>query len=143
MELQKIDMRAVQEPVNAMPERGGRKLAAKAVREVYRVLRQALMKAVRWGLIVRNPTDHVDLPRGPGEASALGVKWFLEAARGSHFELVPAVMAGAVPARGGGPVKMVSDRLGHANASITLNVYVHSTPAQQERAAEVLGALVG
>ena len=43
----------------------------------------------------------------------------------------------------GVPIKTVSERLGHANASITLNVYVHSTPAQQDRAAEVLGALVG
>jgi integrase len=42
----------------------------------------------------------------------------------------------------GVPIKTVSERLGHANATITLNVYVHSTPAQHDQAAAVLGALV-
>jgi len=42
----------------------------------------------------------------------------------------------------GVPVKAVSERLGHSNVAITLGVYVHSTPAQHDQAAAVLGALV-
>lgn len=42
----------------------------------------------------------------------------------------------------GVPVIVVSKRLGHANASITLNVYGHLIPSMQEKAAEVMDELL-
>ena len=38
--------------------------------------------------------------------------------------------------------KIVSERLGHATVSITLDTYSHSIPALQEEAAERIAALV-
>lgn len=40
------------------------------------------------------------------------------------------------------PVKVVSERLGHANATITLGVYAHVMPGMQQQAAETFGALL-
>jgi integrase len=39
-------------------------------------------------------------------------------------------------------VKVVSERLGHANISITLDTYSHAIPALEEEAAEKIAALV-
>ena len=38
-------------------------------------------------------------------------------------------------------VKTVADRLGHANASITLSWYAHAIPEKDHEAAEVIGSL--
>jgi integrase len=43
----------------------------------------------------------------------------------------------------GVPVKMVSEMLGHANASITHNVYSHVTPSMQQQAVETMAAIMG
>jgi integrase len=40
------------------------------------------------------------------------------------------------------PVKVVSERLGHASATITLGVYAHVMPGMQARAAAKFGALM-
>jgi integrase len=62
-----------------------RKLSARTVRYTHSVLRSALEQAVKWGLLSRNPTKHVDLPRMERrELSVLSVEElgrFLEAAR--------------------------------------------------------------
>jgi integrase len=42
----------------------------------------------------------------------------------------------------GTPIKNVADRLGHANASMTLDVYAHALPDQQQAAAERLGGIL-
>lgn len=42
----------------------------------------------------------------------------------------------------GVPVKVVSERLGHANATITLGVYAHVMPGMQQEAAVKFGALL-
>jgi len=42
----------------------------------------------------------------------------------------------------GTPVKVVSERLGHANATITMNVYAHVLPGNQKDAADSFAALV-
>ncbi|WP_227878331.1 tyrosine-type recombinase/integrase [Arthrobacter dokdonensis] len=42
----------------------------------------------------------------------------------------------------GVPVKVVLERLGHANATITLGVYAHVMPGMQQEAAEKIGALL-
>jgi integrase len=44
--------------------------------------------------------------------------------------------------RAGAPVKVVSERLGHANATITLGVYAHVMPGMQREAADKFAALV-
>ena len=41
------------------------------------------------------------------------------------------------------PVHVVSERLGHANSSITLNVYAHVLPTQQQEAAAKIDAVWG
>ena len=45
--------------------------------------------------------------------------------------------------RHGVPVRVVSERLGHATASITLDVYAHILPGQQEEAAAKIDAALG
>ncbi|RVD32237.1 site-specific integrase, partial [Mesorhizobium sp. M4B.F.Ca.ET.019.03.1.1] len=42
--------------------------------------------------------------------------------------------------RSGVPVHVVSARAGHANPSVTLNIYAHLLPGQQEGAAAVVDA---
>src|SRR5437870_2483716 len=42
----------------------------------------------------------------------------------------------------GVPIKVIADRLGHASASITLDVYSHVLPSQDEEAAATAAALV-
>ena len=39
--------------------------------------------------------------------------------------------------RSGVPVHVVSERAGHANPTVTLNIYAHLLPGQQEHAANV------
>lgn len=43
----------------------------------------------------------------------------------------------------GVPVKVVSERLGHASATITMNVYQHVMPGMQQEAAAKFAAIVG
>jgi hypothetical protein len=38
------------------------------------------------------------------------------------------------------PVHVVSARAGHANPTVTLNIYAHLLPGQQEQAANVIDA---
>lgn len=52
-----------------------------------------------------------------------------------HTHATMALAAGVHP-------KVVSDRLGHANVSITLDVYSHAAPAMEAAAAETVAALV-
>jgi integrase len=52
-----------------------------------------------------------------------------------HTHATMALAAGVHP-------KVVSDRLGHANVSITLDVYSHAVPAMEAAAAEAIAALV-
>ena len=40
------------------------------------------------------------------------------------------------------PVKVVSERLGHASATITLQVYAHVMPGNQRDAAELFASLI-
>ena len=40
-------------------------------------------------------------------------------------------------------ISAVSSRLGHANSSTTLNIYAHALKETDERAASVIGALLG
>jgi len=43
---------------------------------------------------------------------------------------------------GGVPIRAVSERLGHANATTTLAIYAHAVPATDRRAALVMGDLL-
>lgn len=45
--------------------------------------------------------------------------------------------------RAGVPVKVVSERLGHASVTITLSIYAHVMPGMQQEAAATFAALVG
>ena len=52
-----------------------------------------------------------------------------------HTHATLALQAGIHP-------KVVSERLGHANSSITLDTYSHAIPAMQEEAAVLIAGLV-
>jgi integrase len=52
-----------------------------------------------------------------------------------HTQAPPALQAGTRP-------KVVSERLGHATVSITLDTYSHTIPAMQEEAAALIAGLV-
>jgi integrase len=52
-----------------------------------------------------------------------------------HFAATQLLAAGV-------PVKTVATRLGHANASTTLNVYAHHLESSDVEAAQVLGGLI-
>ena len=52
-----------------------------------------------------------------------------------HTHATPALQAGIHP-------KVVSERLGHATISITLDTYSHAIPAMQEEAAALIAGLV-
>ena len=52
-----------------------------------------------------------------------------------HTHATLALQAGVHP-------KVVSERLGHATISITLDTYSHAIPAMQEEAAEMIAELV-
>ena len=52
-----------------------------------------------------------------------------------HTHATLALQAGVHP-------KVVSERLGHANISITLDVYSHAIPAMQAEAANLVASLV-
>jgi integrase len=41
------------------------------------------------------------------------------------------------------PAKIVSERLGHGNITITLDIYSHVLPTMQKRAADARGRLLG
>ncbi|HVW32424.1 MAG TPA: site-specific integrase [Acidimicrobiia bacterium] len=43
---------------------------------------------------------------------------------------------------GGLPVRAVSERLGHSNATTTLSIYAHAVPATDRRAADMMGDLL-
>lgn len=57
--LSQLSAPEIQRVYNAMLERG---LSARTVRYVHSVLHSALDQAVKWGLLSRNPAEHVDLP---------------------------------------------------------------------------------
>jgi integrase len=80
--LSQLTAAEIQRVYNGMTERN---LSARTIRYTHSVLRSALEQAVKWGLLSRNPTKHVDLPRMERrELSVLSVEElgrFLEAAR--------------------------------------------------------------
>ena len=65
-------------------------LAPSSVRYIHAVLHRALKQALRWGLVPRNVTEAVDLPKlVSDEVDALNpedARAFLDAARGDRFE---------------------------------------------------------
>jgi integrase len=60
--LDKVQALDVQKVYGEMQERG---LSARIVRHTNSVLHNALKQAVKWGLLFRNPTDLVELPKVP------------------------------------------------------------------------------
>ena len=56
---------------------------------------------------------------------------------------MPATQRRRFELRDGVPVKVVSQRLGHVDVSITLGIYQHVTPADDQAAADALGRLLG
>jgi predicted RNA-binding Zn-ribbon protein involved in translation (DUF1610 family) len=95
-------------------------LSALSIRHVHAVLHRALKDAVRWGRLSRM-------------RKAMLPEIRLHDLRHTHATL--ALRAGIHP-------KVVSERLGHATVSITLDTYSHAIPAMQEEAAARIAELV-
>ncbi len=99
-------------------------------------LRRGEALALRWSdidfdaarLSVRRSVGVVK-HKGQGEEIVLG----LHDLRHTHATLLLAA---------GVPVKVVSERLGHASATITLGIYAHVMPGMQAQAAAKVGALM-
>lgn len=91
----------IQELYASMIDRG---LSPRTVKQVHAVLHRALDRAVRWGLISRNPADAVDLPRGPRpEMQVLTpeqVRVFLDAARDDRLYALYALAVTCGPRQG-------------------------------------------
>ena len=85
------------------------------------------------------PAWHLDANTGLRRGVLLGLKraglprMSLKGLRHTHASL--ALEAGV-------PVKVVSERLGHASTSFTMDTYAHVLPGMQEDAAEVVASLV-
>lgn len=73
-----------------------------------------------------------ELGSGAGDMSGWSSSIRLHDLRHTHATL--ALQAGVHP-------KVVSERLGHATVSITLNTYSHAIPAMQEEAASLIAGL--
>jgi len=73
-----------------------RGLSAQTVLHHHRVLREALGRAVKWQLLIRNPADAVEPPKPPRrEMRALSeaeTAWLLEVAKGTRF-YIPVLLA--------------------------------------------------
>jgi hypothetical protein len=112
---------------------GKRGLAPRTVHHVHVCLHRAFRDAVRWGRLFRNPVDAADPPRVAAVRRAMLPMIRPHDLRHTHATL--ALQAGIHP-------KVVSERLGHANVSITLDTYSHAIPALQEEAAARIAELV-
>jgi integrase len=79
-------------------------LSAQTVLHHHRVLREALQQAIRWQLLVRNPSDAVEPPRVPGREfrplDEAQTARLVEAARGSRL-FMPTLLAVATGMRRG------------------------------------------
>jgi integrase len=73
----------------------GSKLSPRSVGNVHRLLRNALKRAVEWGIIARNPTDAMRAPRcETAEVEILdeaGIKALLDKLRGSSLYMVAVI----------------------------------------------------
>lgn len=83
----------IQKLYNDMLEAG---LSARTVRYVHAVLHSALDQALKWGMVARNVTDLVELPRQQKQEmrclSPEEARRFLEAARGTRWETLFSLM---------------------------------------------------
>ncbi len=61
--------------------------------------------------------------------------------RGDPFSMVGKLLSTSLAK--GTPVKVVSERLGHASPTVTLSVYAHVLPGDQREAAVAFAALIG
>lgn len=102
--------------------RGDRPLSLATICHVHAVLHKALADAIRMDLLPSNPADRVALPRRDlrDDAPATVQAWTAE----------------------GVPIKVVSERLGHATIAMTLDVYAHVLPAMDREAADRFGQLL-
>ena len=69
---------------------------------------------------------------GSGEADRLEADQVARCAR----------TAATLMLRAGVPVKVVSERIGHADVTVTLGIYQHVTKRDDQAAADVLGGLL-
>jgi hypothetical protein len=75
------------------------------------------------------------IPVLPGSSDVLSNPWHVGFHELRHTHATLALAAGIHP-------KVVSERLGHASITITLDTYSHAIPAMQETAAELVASLV-
>ena len=54
----------------------------------------------------------------------------------------PCTVSATAALAAGEPLKVISERLGHASTSITVNLYQHELPSMDERAANAVANLI-
>jgi integrase len=126
-------------------------LSPSSVRVCHAVLSKALKDAVEDGLLQFNPAPLAKNRQTP--TAALGQS--CPSLAGARFRQVIKASGGrpikfhglrhscaTLSLQAGVPVHVVKDRLGHADATMTLNVYGHVLPSMQQDAAAKLGALL-
>jgi hypothetical protein len=138
-------------------------LSALSIRYVHAILRRALIGAIRWGRLSRNPIDAADPPRVSGLEHEMkswsdsgcvfteedGMTYHPEVAGRFSRQAVKRAMLAEIrlddlwhtPAtlalRAGIHPKIVSERLARATASTTLDTYSHAIPARQDEKARI------
>lgn len=171
MKLSDIRVLDMQKLYSDLLERG---LGPRTVRFTHAILNSAFRQALRRGMLARNPCEFVELPRlSRREMQALTPKEaarFLEAAQSDRWGVIfkialatgmrPEVKAAKLPQTfrvydlrhtcatllllANEHPKVVSERLGHASAMLTLDVYSHVLPSMQRAASEKMeGILFG
>ncbi len=103
---------------------------------IHSVLHKSLSHALKWGLVNRNiasPRNLIHHYQTVLEQANLPVIRFHDFSR--HTHATPLLAAGVHP-------KVVQERLGHSQISLTLDTYSHVIPSLQEEAAEKLNKLM-
>ncbi len=103
-----------------------------AANKARKVLFGAFRQAVKWQLIPRNPIESRHWRALQAQAGVRRVR--LHDLRHLHASI--AIRAGVDP-------KVLADRLGHARASFTLDVYTHLFESQREAGAVSVQSLIG
>ena len=113
-------------------------LAPATIQRIHGILRRALSQAVRWSIIRHNPALDASKPRVPKPDLSPPTPAQVAALFRSAEETEPA-LAMFVLLAAGVDVRTVAGRLGHRDASTTLNIYSHFIPESDQRAAGLLG----
>ena len=118
--LSRLTPDVIQRLITPLQQQGKARTAAK----VYATLRRACRVAVLWGWLASNPCERLELP----SLTPHGLRHL-------HASLLLSE---------GLPIPLVSRRLGHANAAVTMGIYAHCVSKRDDQAVQAISrALTG